>query len=219
MKALLLGSISTLADTSELQREAFNAAFRQHGLPWVWERDAYRGMLRHAGGAARIAAQAEAEGRDVDADAVHATKSLIFQDDLAQGRASIREGVADAIEHARRMGMPVGLVTTTSKANVDRLLAALRMEDAFDVVVTAEQVTAPKPAPDCYHLAAATLAVAPESCTAIEDNEDGVAAAMAAGMTVMAWPNANTEGHEFGEARVVDGNLDRAVFSEPLAAE
>ena len=131
----------------------------------------------------------------------------------------MREGVAGIIARARHAGLPVGLVTTTSRGNVEGLLDALDLGDAFDVVVTAEHVSAPKPAPDCYHLAAASLAVAPENCTAIEDNEDGVRAALGAGMSVMAWPNANTRGHDFDGARVVDGRIDRAVFPEPLAAE
>ena len=38
MSAILFGSISTLADTSELQRRAFNEAFEAHGLDWNWSR-------------------------------------------------------------------------------------------------------------------------------------------------------------------------------------
>ncbi|MET0929093.1 MAG: hypothetical protein ABWX74_06215, partial [Aeromicrobium sp.] len=80
MSAILFGSISTLADTSELQRRAFNEAFSAHGLDWTWERDDYVGMLGSNGGAGRIAEYATSKGVDVDADAVHATKSQIFQD-------------------------------------------------------------------------------------------------------------------------------------------
>ena len=36
MSAILFGSISTIADTSELQRQAFNQAFKAHGLDWDW---------------------------------------------------------------------------------------------------------------------------------------------------------------------------------------
>ena len=39
MSAILFGSISTLADTSEMQRAAFNEAFRAHGLDWSWSRE------------------------------------------------------------------------------------------------------------------------------------------------------------------------------------
>src|SRR5579875_2388832 len=67
MTAVLFGSIGTLADTSELQREAFNEAFREHGLDWNWSRDEYRELLRDSGGAKRIAAYAQERGDTVDA--------------------------------------------------------------------------------------------------------------------------------------------------------
>ena len=60
MPALLFGSISTLADTSEEQRAAFNEAFARHGVDWRWERDEYRQLLTSNGGAARIAEFAQA---------------------------------------------------------------------------------------------------------------------------------------------------------------
>ncbi|HET6877410.1 MAG TPA: hypothetical protein VFH38_07760, partial [Jatrophihabitans sp.] len=85
MTALLFGSISSVADTSERQRQAFNDAFAQHGLEWHWHRDDYRAMLGRAGGRDRIAEYARREGADVDADAVHATKSGVFQKLLADG--------------------------------------------------------------------------------------------------------------------------------------
>ena len=67
MSALLLGSISTVADTSELQRQAFNQAFEAHGLDWRWDRDDYRAMLSTSGGQDRIAGYARSRGEDVDA--------------------------------------------------------------------------------------------------------------------------------------------------------
>ncbi|MEM7488581.1 MAG: HAD-IA family hydrolase [Pseudomonadota bacterium] len=219
MNALLLGSIGTLADTSELQREAFNAAFRAHDLPWDWDRETYRDMLREAGGARRIAAQAQAEGREVDAAAIHSTKSRIFQDYLDAGRAEIRPGVIDLIANARASDVPLGFVTTTERANVDRLLAALDLDASiFSVVTAREDVDAPKPNPECYLRAAATLGVDPSACIAVEDNADGVRAALAAGTTCYAWPNANTAGHDFEGARVVSGDIDQAISPTEIAA-
>jgi hypothetical protein len=96
MPALLLGSISTVADTSELQRQAFNQAFETHGLNWRWDQDQYRAMLSTSGGQARIAEYAQSLGQTVDAKAVHETKSRIFQDRLAQGGLAPRPGVVDS---------------------------------------------------------------------------------------------------------------------------
>jgi hypothetical protein len=78
MSAVLFGSISTLADTSELQRRAFNEAFVASGLDWNWSRDDYPAMLDSNGGAERIRDYAATREENVDAAAVHALKSEIF---------------------------------------------------------------------------------------------------------------------------------------------
>ena len=145
MAAVLLGSISTVADTSELQRAAFNDAFAQHGLDWSWSQDDYVAMLGSNGGSDRVAAYAEERGEQVDAAAVHATKSEIFQQHLAEGGVTPRDGVVDTIAAARAAGYRIGLVTTTSADNVAALGAALRDSvdlGSFDVVVDSSHVTA-----------------------------------------------------------------------------
>lgn len=146
--AVLFGSISSLADTSELQREAFNRAFREHGLDWAWNSEDYRALLTGSGGQQRIADQARATGTDVDAGAVHATKSALFQKALVDNGIAPRAGVAETVRAAREQGLSVALVTTTSPENVAALLTglgdALGVAD-FDLVVSSSQVSTPKP--------------------------------------------------------------------------
>ena len=138
MPALLLGSISTLADTSELQRQAFNEAFAAHGLDWRWDQDQYRSMLSQSGGQARIAGYARSRGESVDAKAVHETKTRIFQERLAADEVTARTGVEDSIKDAMGYGWKTGLVTTTAPGNVAALLKALSpaiRPEYFDVIV------------------------------------------------------------------------------------
>lgn len=207
MSAILFGSISTVADTSELQRAAFNDAFAEHGLDWRWDREEYRELLQSNGGEQRIAEQASAKGQQVDAAAVHRTKSERFQQRLAADGATPRPGVAETVRAARQQGVKVALVTTTSPDNLSALFTglgdALRRDD-FDLVVDAAQVQTPKPDGAAFSYALHTLGEAPESCVAVEDNVGGVAAAAAAGLECVAFPNENTAGHDFGGTRVVD---------------
>lgn len=202
MSALLLGSISTLADTSELQRESFNKAFAEHGLDWEWSQEDYQQMLTTNGGRDRVAEYAAARGETVDADAVHATKSRIFQDRLRSGAATVRPGVVETIRQARAAGHKVALVTTTSAENLAALDAGVgelpSLRD-FDLVVDADRVEAGKPDPDAYRFALEELDERPEDCVAVEDNVGGVQAARAAGIPVVAFPNTNTAGHDFGD--------------------
>ena len=215
MSAVLFGSISTLADTSELQRAAFNRAFEAHGLDWQWSREEYLDLLQESGGERRIAAYAEGRGETVDARAVHATKSELFQESLSEGSVSPRPGVVETIRAAKERGVKVGLVTTTSPANVEALVASLAPEVSaadFDVVVDVTKVAQPKPDGAAYTYALETLSEPASSAVAIEDNLGGLASASAAGVRCVAFPNRNTEGHDFKGAERVD-HLDPSVLS------
>lgn len=204
MPALLFGSISTIADTSELQRQSFNEAFAEHGLDWNWEQDDYREQLASNGGRQRVADFAEARGEDVDADAVHQTKTQTFQRHVAGLDLSARQGVLETIRDAREAGYKVGLVTTTSAGNVDALLGAvseLGRED-FDLIVDRTQVEAGKPDAAAYTRALEALEERVGDVVAIEDNVGGVQAARSAGIACVAFPNENTAGHDFDVERV-----------------
>lgn len=217
MSAILFGSISTLSDTSEMQRAAFNAAFAEAGLDWRWDQEEYRSLLTGNGGAKRIAEEAERTGDEVDADAVHAAKSAKFQSAASSTGLAARDGVAETIRAARENGLKVGLVTTTSPENISSLLAgmgsAVSAED-FDVVVDATKVGTSKPDPASYTYALSQLGEDAASCVAVEDNVGGVEAATAAGITCVAFPNENTAGHDFSRAHEVVERLDPEQLRE-----
>ena len=214
MPAVLFGSISTLADTSELQRAAFNQAFQAHGLDWHWDQADYRASLASNGGQNRIAEYARSRDEQVDAGAVHQTKSELYQQSLAETEVAARPGVLETISAAKEAGYKLGLVTTTSRANVSALLAALgpelTMED-FDVVVDASSVEDPKPNRAAYEFALDALDESAESCVAIEDNIGGVQSAHSAAVACVAFPNENTAGHNFEHA---DRRVDRLDLDE-----
>lgn len=212
VSTILFGSIGTLADTSELQREAFNSAFAEHGLDWQWDRADYIEMLRTSGGQARVTEQARRRGVEVDAAAVHATKSAHFQARLADG-VTPRAGVLTSVGAARKRGQRLALITTTSAANVAALLTGIGPElgaDTFDLVLDADQVPASKPDPAAYLQALDQLGVSAADALAVEDNVGGLAAAVAAGVRCVAFPNANTTTHDFTGAERVVYELDPA---------
>jgi HAD superfamily hydrolase (TIGR01509 family) len=222
MPALLLGSISTVADTSELQRQAFNQAFAEHGLGWRWDRDDYRAMLAGNGGQSRITGYARSRGQDVDASAIHETKSKIFRDWLATAGLEPRPGVVATIRDAKSAGWKTGLITTTSRGNVTALLDALnpriRAGD-FDLITDVSDVGQPKPDPAVYLLALRTLGQAAGDCIAVEDNVGGVQAAVAAGLPCAAFPNQNTSQHDFTAATGLVSQLELADLRRVARAQ
>jgi HAD superfamily hydrolase (TIGR01509 family) len=211
MSAILFGSISTLVDSSELQRRAFNEAFEAHGLDWQWSQPDYAAMLESNGGAQRIADYAESRGDDVDAETVHATKSQIFQELLATAGLKPRPGVLATVNEAKRRDVKLGFVTTTSPENISALLEALSPDidaDTFDVIVDRDSVDSPKPDAASYLFALQQLGEDADTAVAIEDNVGGVTAASAAGVRCVAFPNENTVDGDFGAAAKTVESLD-----------
>lgn len=79
-----------------------------------------------------------------------------------------------------------GLTTMSHRNETRHVLQALNVEQFLDVVLTREDVEKPKPDPEIYLLAAQKLGVAPQDCLVLEDSPNGVRAAVAAGMNVVA---------------------------------
>jgi HAD superfamily hydrolase (TIGR01509 family) len=211
MPAVLFGSISTIADTSELQRQAFNKAFKAHGLDWCWHREEYLKMLESSSGHDRIAKYADLIGQSVDAEAIHRSKSEFFQNSLAESQVRPRAGVVEIIRDAKNKGLKIAFVTTTSQANISMLMNALspsiKMAD-FDLILNADSVDRPKPDGAAYTFALEKLGEESNDCIAIEDNLDGIEAAIAAGLKCIAFPNENTAHHDFAKAQHLVYQLD-----------
>lgn len=189
MRTLFFGSIGTLAETSQLQLEAFNAAFAQAGLEWHWTQDEYKWMLAAAGGAQRIADFATSNRVSVDVEALHRAKSEIYRDLLQTRELEPRTGVLEAMNTIKTHGGRLALVTSTSLANVTTLLDAIKIpHDAFDLIVHCDMVEHPKPSPDAYLFALKALKAVPSNVLVLEDNPDGALAAIRSGVTCLAVP-------------------------------
>jgi HAD superfamily hydrolase (TIGR01509 family) len=86
---------------------------------------------------------------------------------------------------------PLALASSSNREIIDLVLELTGFGEAFRVTVSSEEVERGKPAPDVYLEAARRLEVEPASCVAIEDSSNGLRSAHAAGMAVIAVPNAH----------------------------
>lgn len=80
----------------------------------------------------------------------------------------------------------LAVVTTTWRANVEAVLKAAKLTEAFELIVAKEDVSAVKPDPEAYKLALTKLRLKPEQAVAIEDSPGGIASAVGAGIQVLA---------------------------------
>lgn len=219
LKALIFDVDGTMADTEEVHRLAFNVAFIEHQLDWVWDRPLYAQLLEVSGGKERIVSYidslslaAEEKARlHQKVPAIHGDKTRIYADHVSSGKVSLRPGVARLLNGARAAGVRLAVASTTTKANVDALITATLGEGAlawFRVIVCGDQVPNKKPAPDVYLRALSALEERTERCVAFEDSTNGLKAARAAGLFTVVTPTRWTASHDFSEAQAVLGSLD-----------
>ena len=216
LRALIFDVDGTLAETEEIHRDAFNRAFAEDGLPWHWDVDLYRELLRVTGGKERIRRYLEMDGVGpiLDDDRIarlHARKNEIYGETVRSGGCTLRPGVAELVRAARASGLRTAISTTTSRPNVDALLAATfpGEPDLFDPIVAGEDVVAKKPAPDAYILAVEKLGLPVDACLALEDSRNGLTAARAAGLVTVVTPSLYTAHETFdGAARVISDLTD-----------
>jgi HAD superfamily hydrolase (TIGR01509 family) len=96
-----------------------------------------------------------------------------------------------AVEAVKRLAArwPLGLASSSNRELIDLVLELSGLAPCFQVTVSSEEVARGKPAPDVYLDAAHRLGVRPGRCAAVEDSENGIRSAKAAGMRVLAIPN------------------------------
>ncbi|MFA4927063.1 MAG: HAD family phosphatase [Patulibacter sp.] len=97
----------------------------------------------------------------------------------------VMPGAAELVAALHADAVPVAMATNAARGFAEKALAAAGHPHTFDVLLTADDVPRPKPAPDIYVAAAEALGVRPEECVAVEDSPTGVRSARDAGMTVV----------------------------------
>jgi HAD superfamily hydrolase (TIGR01509 family) len=113
----------------------------------------------------------------------------------------------DLLSHLETRKLPKAVATSSPRRHLDILLTRYALGERFHALLTAEDVTRGKPAPDVYLKAAETLKVAPSNMLVFEDSEAGTRAAAAAGAVVVAVPHRHTARHDFSTATHIASSL------------
>lgn len=180
MKAVLIGSLGALADLSLIKRDCLRQAFQDNGLRLS--------DMIPSGSRLGATASRDDDARVPVADIMAANKRNLGEA-LQTTRLRRQPGLDCLLDRVAAAGLALGIVTTTPQSWLQHVLDQIALPpEVFDTIVTAEQVVVGKPEPDCYHLGAAMLAVAPEHCLALEDTAHGQLAAARAGMNVHLLP-------------------------------
>ena len=116
-------------------------------------------------------------------DRVVARLEALYRDDLP-----LLPGAVEVVRACAER-WPVGLASSSNRELIDLFLTETGLDQVFTAAISSEEVPRGKPAPDVYLAVAAKMQVDPANAIAIEDSSNGIRAAAAAGMTVIAVPN------------------------------
>jgi len=215
LSALLFDVDGTLADTErDGHRVAFNRAFADAGLEWVWSEELYGKLLAVTGGKERIryyldnfntAFPRPVELDDYIAD-LHKAKTRHYVQMLGEGLIPLRPGVRRLLIEAREAGLRLAVATTTTPENVSALLQNALAPDAmewFEVIAAGDVVAAKKPAPDIYSYAMDKMGLEPAHCIAFEDSHNGIRSSLGAGLKTIVAVNGYTRAEDFSGAAIV----------------
>ena len=212
--AVIFDNDGLLLDSEAVWSRAEEDLFGRRGLRFTLahKRELVGTSAQIAG--AILARQLNEPGRD--AELIAELDGLVFIE-LEDGVEPM-DGAPELVERLRSAGTPIGLVSNSPLRFIHRALEIVGLADAFPVIVSGHEVVAPKPAPDPYLVACEQLGVAAEpDVIVLEDSPTGVAAGIAAGLTVLGVPS--LQGVSLDGAHEIHGSLREPALLERLGLD
>lgn len=216
-KGIVFDMDGTLADTEEIHRLAFNAAFAEYTLDWRWSFETYKDLLKISGGRERIIyyidtlpEATEFENKRDFARQLHKRKSEIYRELLVSENIKCRTGVMRLVDEAKSYGIKLAIATSSSKANVETVITnavGSNGLDFFDTVISSDVVEDKKPCPIVYQMALSGLGLEHDECVAFEDTTNGSAAAQHASLKTIITTHEYTTDNDFLDAALVVDSL------------
>ena len=214
LKALIFDVDGTLADTEEVHRVAFNYVFQEYGLDWNWSPELYRDLLAISGGRERIAAFGHLLRKRFPTDAafaefvaaMHRAKTRKYAAMLTEGEVGLRPGIRRLFDSAREAGIVLAIATSSALTNAATLLdnnLPPGWRDWFAAIETCDSVAQKKPSPAVYEAVLTRLGLERGSIVALEDTQNGLRAARAAGLVTVVTTHRFTREHAFPDAQLV----------------
>jgi len=189
LKAVVFDFDGVIVDSEPLHYEAFVSVAREFGLDFSYDeyarmyigyddRDAFRAMLVEAG------------NRDADEKRISdlgQQKHEVFVHAVERG-VRVFPGVRSLIENVSA-SMPMAIASGATRRDIDLILRAVGFDDAFECIISADDVRHSKPDPESYILAVGDLKrrhpdrnITAADCLALEDTEAGIRSARDAGL-------------------------------------
>jgi len=193
-------------------RVAFNQTFKAFGFDFQWSVDEYHELLQIGGGKERMlhylhtrgfGKPVPPEGEEALIKDMHHAKTDLFIKLLEEKELPIRPGIHRIMKEINDLNLVLGVCTTSNQRAAQAVTANILSDIRFDLVLAGDVVTKKKPDPEIYLMAMEKTGLKPDECVVIEDSQNGVEAAKAAGMWVVATTNYYTEKEDLNKADII----------------
>ncbi len=213
IKAIIFDQDGVIIDTErDGHRVAFNETFKEFGFDVEWDVEKYHELLQIAGGKERMKHHLQTEGFGVEVKPeevddlikrLHKRKTEVFVELIESGKLPLRPGIKRFMTEAIDSGLILGVCTTSDERAARAIAYKILKDIKFDFVLAGDIVSKKKPDPEIYLLALKKTGLKPQECIVVEDSRNGVLAAKAARMHVVATTNVYTEKEDLSSADIV----------------
>ena len=185
-RAVIFDMDGLLLDTERLALRTFNETCSEFGIGA--QHDLFRKLIGRNQASGDEILRAELHGQ-VDIGVFGKVWNRKYTELTTDRPIPVKPGATELLAHLGCREVPLAVATSTNSNVAQRKLKGAGILQHFRLVVGGEQVAHGKPYPEIYTRAALDLGVEPQACIAVEDSENGVRAAVAAGMTVLQVPD------------------------------
>lgn len=206
--AIIFDHDGTLVDTETPDFLAWEMLYREYGALITKEHWA-KVAVGHMNGYQQLFAELMAQNGHIALTPAGLRRQLEQFWTITLENVTLMPGAEALLNQLRQAGYPLAVATASDRQWVTRWLSRFQLEPYFQTVVTMDDVTHNKPAPDVYLLAAERLGARPERCLVFEDSLAGLQAAKAAGMTAVVIPSHITASLDFSLADHIIPSLEQ----------
>ncbi|MCD4801946.1 MAG: HAD-IA family hydrolase [Anaerolineales bacterium] len=213
IKAVFFDQDGVIIDTErDGHRVAFNQTFKDFGYDFEWDVEYYHELLQVAGGKERMKHHLHTQGFGVEVKPeevddliirMHKHKTAVFVELIESGDLPLRPGVKRLMKEVNDAGLILGICTTSNERAAQAVVSGMLKEIKFEFVLAGDIVDNKKPDPEIYNLALEKTGVKPEESVVIEDSRNGVLAAAAAGLNIVATTNIYTASENLSDAHII----------------
>lgn len=186
IKGIISDMDGVILDTEKLYVRFWREAASFYGFPMT---------LEHALGIRSLSGKLAEEklqgwfGKEFDYNAVRQKRIELMDEFVSQNGVEPKPGAKALLSYIKDNGYALALATATPVDRAGRYLKSVELYSFFDQIVSAREVKRGKPAPDIYLCAAKRLGLDPKECIALEDSQNGIRSAFAAGCKTIMVPD------------------------------